>query len=144
MLARRMGKVASAMGAQEVQERLARIARADIGEHLSFDAEGQPKLQLSQDNTGTIREYVEEREVTRKAGETEVSTTVRRIKVADPLPALQTLAKIHGLEKDGSNPPQNNTLVLAGLDPEILRALLRHAIGNAGHAPAIEVEASAG
>jgi hypothetical protein len=59
---------------------------------------------VNRDHTGIIRELVEKREVTRRAGETEVSTTVRRIKVADPLPALETLAKIHGLEKPDGRP----------------------------------------
>lgn len=130
LLEHRLAKILGAMGAEEVQERLATLARADIGRHLAFDEKGDPRLAVSKDHTGIIREFVEEREITRKAGDTEVSTTVRRIKVADPLPALQTLAKIHGLEKDGSRPPQHNTLMLSGLPDDVIRTLLRHAMAE--------------
>ena len=123
LLEQKLQQIEGAMGKEETLLRLSRQARADIGRHLSFNAAGV-SLQVSKDHTDIIREYVEEEVRTTKAGETLTEVRTKRLKVADPVPSLQTLAKIHGLEKPGPGQGltvNGNVLLQVALDAGIPR-----------------------
>ena len=124
LLEQKLQQIEAAMGKEETLLRLSRQARADIGRHLSFNAAGDVALQVSKDHTDIIREYVEEEVRTHKEGETITEVRTKRLKVADPVPSLQTLAKIHGLEKPGPGQGltvNGNVLLQVALDAGIPR-----------------------
>jgi hypothetical protein len=97
----------SKMEAAEVIERLSRLARADLGEHLRYDEHDEavgPKVMRGA-GTYTVGEFEVIEEVRRrKDGEDEVSQVRRKIKVKDSLKALEALARIYGL--DGTRSPE--------------------------------------
>ena len=124
LLEQKLQQIEAAMGKEETLLRLSRQARADIGRHLRFGEAGDVSLRVSKDHTDIIREYVEEEVRTTKAGETLTEVRTKRLKVADPVPSLQTLAKIHGLEKPGPGQGltvNGNVLLQVALDAGIPR-----------------------
>jgi len=83
------------MASAEHLLRLSRLGRADIGRHLSIDQDGNVEVRVDPAYTEIIRELrIEER--ADKDGMPVRRTT---IKVADPVPALQGLAKVRGWER---------------------------------------------
>ena len=104
LLQQRLAEVESAerMAADEVIVRLSRLARADIGQHLRWGEDGEPYLRIDPAHTDTIRE-LRQRDGPPN-GDKAPAWVERMVKVADPRPALEALARIHGL--DGKQPPE--------------------------------------
>jgi hypothetical protein len=127
----------SKMEAAEVVERLSRQARADLGHHLAWTEAGEPYIRINPEHTDTIREL---RQREGPPGEDGRPLWIERtIKVADPRPAQEALARIHGL--DGTRAPEEPAIsrMRAGLlallaDPE-KREQLRALSLAALHAP---------
>jgi hypothetical protein len=125
--ARRLGYVARAleaievpsrMAAAEVIERLSALARADLGEHLEYDAHGVvvgPRVVRGQ--TYTLLEYA----TTGKSGV--------RVRVESRRQALEALARIYGLDGTrGADDPTVNRMragLLALLADPVRREQLR-------------------
>jgi phage terminase small subunit len=120
------------MDAAEHQLRLSRMGRADIGHHLAIDQDGSVEVRLDPDYTDIIRELrVEER--ADKDGMPVRRTT---IKVADPVPALQGLARVKGWEKSEPKGAANDeTLAILGaVSVEAFKAAyLKLIAGGNGH-----------
>lgn len=123
------------MESAEHQLRLSRMGRADIGRHLdaeAINALGIPGLKLDAAHTETIREIAWEHVV----GTGGMATTRVRIKVADPVPALQGLARLKGWEKaDGGGEVNKQALAILGaVTVEAFKAAyLKLIAGGNGH-----------
>lgn len=111
------------MRRNELLRRLSAQARADIGKHLRI-VDGRGEVYLDQEHTDVLRDVV-----VKEGPKLEDGTpawTETRIKVADPVPALTTMARIYGLEKVPTGPQvQTNVLVQvlaqSGVDVDRLR-----------------------
>lgn len=115
------------METAEVMLRLSRQGRADIGKHLSVDDDGNWSVRPSKEHTDTIR-HLKSRSGCDKDG---MAWTETEIKVADPVPALQSLARIYGLEKESDSGKVVNINIeklLAVVSPEQLREANRLAL----------------
>lgn len=124
------------MSAAEVQERLTTLARADLGAHLEVDADGVPRVKIDPAQTYILREVS-----TRHGPEDEVrggaTWTETKVRVADPRPALEALARIKGL---GEGARSDGGVTITG---PVLVQLLGGGNGNGGRPDAESVRAVA-
>lgn len=118
----RVGQVV--MTAAEVQERLSKQARSDIGVHLKIHEDGHYTVELDPDHTDIVRAI----KVRQGADRDGMPWSETELKVADPNVPLQALARIYGLDKsDRPDQPGARTLninvLLGRLDDGELRNL---------------------
>lgn len=110
----------SIMASAEHQLQLSRMGRADIGRHLEIDQDGNVQVRIDPAYTDSICEVrVEER--TDKDGMPVRRTTIR---VTDPVPALQALARVRGWDGPAAQPNGPNPLWTAVLG-ELPQGLLK-------------------
>lgn len=112
------------MTAAEVQERLSRQARADIGYHLELTEDGGYRVKLDPERTDIIRGI----KIKSGCDKDGMPWTETELRVNDPNTPLQALARIYGLDKtDRPDPPGSRTLnltvVLGKLSEDELRNL---------------------
>jgi hypothetical protein len=120
------------MESAEHQLRLSRLGRADIGRHLAIDGDGNVEVRIDPAYTDTIRE-VKVEEWADKDGMPVRRTT---IKLADPMPALQALARVKGWEKEEGNGEVNKVAldILGAASIETFKAAyLKLIAGENGH-----------
>lgn len=113
------------MSARAVLARLSAIGRASLKPHMAFNGEGEfVGINVDPDHADGIRQIKTKQIMGIEGAAGLVETEVR---IADPLPALQTLAKYHGLEKAPKSQDERRSNVLAILalmpDSELRKAL---------------------
>lgn len=122
---------AAKMGADETLERLAMIARADAGVHLSINGDGDATVVLDPKQTGILREITSVRRTVGKDADGNPKVELEtKIKVADPLPALNLLARHHRLiqekaatDSGGVKEIRERVLMVLAASPETTQML---------------------
>ena len=122
------------MSAEEVLERMTVLARANVGDYISWTGGSvtvTPSSELTQSQLYGIRRVVLYQEVRDTKGHVVRLASVKEIEIADPRRAVEYMGRLNSLDRQGQSVAKRADVVVEGTEPAVILILPDNGRGDA-------------